>query len=661
MGKEFKTTIKVGMDSTGVNKSVTEINRQMRVLDSEFKNVSAQAKAFGNATQELQAKQDALTKKIELQGQKVSQLKEQYEKSVQEKGKDAKETQNLAIRYNNAEKSLAQMESALKQTTDKIKEQTDKTAQLQEKMKSLGDSAKEIGNKMNSVGDALIKFSAPIVAAGAGISKLAMDFESSMAKVSTIADEGQVAMQDLGDAIRTMSDESGKSTGELAEALYQTISAGVETKDSIGILTTATKMSIGGFTDTTTAIDGLTTVLNAYGLSVKDATKISDQMFKAQKFGKTDINQLSQSLGQLAPLANQAGMSTNELFGSVAALTKQGIQTNQAMTSMKAALSNIIKPSAEASEMAKQLGIDFSASALRSKGWEKFLGEVQRKTRGNTDEMATLFGSVAALNSVLALTSKEGSKQFNQAMLEMQNSAGATEEAFTKMADTTSHDWQQTTQRIKNSAEKAGQNLLPLIEGILNFLTPIAMILGNINPGLLQFIMIVGTMGMVIGGTLKTVGGISTSISNITGLLGTMNPAMMKTVGIIMLVVAALIALGAIIAVIMGRSKDLQSSVSSIGSSISSLQPPTLQQPSIPSYGVHGSHAKGLEYVPFDGYRAELHEGERVLTKRENKEYINGNIGKGDTYNFNVDVSQIDDLIKYAQMVKQSKQLARAY
>jgi len=30
--------------------------------------------------------------------------------------------------------------------------------------------------------------------------------------------------------------------------------------------------------------------------------------------------------------------------------------------------------------------------------------------------------------------------------------------------------------------------------------------------------------------------------------------------------------------------------------------------------GVDGSHAGGLNFVPFDGYRAELHRGERVLT-----------------------------------------------
>lgn len=37
--------------------------------------------------------------------------------------------------------------------------------------------------------------------------------------------------------------------------------------------------------------------------------------------------------------------------------------------------------------------------------------------------------------------------------------------------------------------------------------------------------------------------------------------------------------------------------------------------------GIDGSHANGLSYVPFDGYRADLHKGERVLTAAENKAY----------------------------------------
>ena len=53
-------------------------------------------------------------------------------------------------------------------------------------------------------------------------------------------------------------------------------------------------------------------------------------------------------------------------------------------------------------------------------------------------------------------------------------------------------------------------------------------------------------------------------------------------------------------------------------------------------YSYNGSHANGLTYVPYNGYIAQLHEGERVLTKQEARDYNNdkGSSGGGDIYNF---------------------------
>jgi hypothetical protein len=55
---------------------------------------------------------------------------------------------------------------------------------------------------------------------------------------------------------------------------------------------------------------------------------------------------------------------------------------------------------------------------------------------------------------------------------------------------------------------------------------------------------------------------------------------------------------------------------------------------------VDGSHASGLDYVPFDGYIAELHKGERVLTAKEAKKYPVGT-------NFNGDINIIVQGDKY--------------
>ena len=50
-----------------------------------------------------------------------------------------------------------------------------------------------------------------------------------------------------------------------------------------------------------------------------------------------------------------------------------------------------------------------------------------------------------------------------------------------------------------------------------------------------------------------------------------------------------------------------------------------------------GSHAGGLDYVPFDGYIAELHKGERILTAQEAREYSGG----GRVVNLNIQTNEL--------------------
>ena len=70
---------------------------------------------------------------------------------------------------------------------------------------------------------------------------------------------------------------------------------------------------------------------------------------------------------------------------------------------------------------------------------------------------------------------------------------------------------------------------------------------------------------------------------------------------------------------------------------------------------VNGSHADGLAYVPFDGYIAELHQGERVLTADENRAYNSGKAvggNGGDTFNF---YNTKPNPYEYARQMKKAK------
>lgn len=75
------------------------------------------------------------------------------------------------------------------------------------------------------------------------------------------------------------------------------------------------------------------------------------------------------------------------------------------------------------------------------------------------------------------------------------------------------------------------------------------------------------------------------------------------------------------------------------------------------SGSTNGSHASGLDYVPFDGYRATLHQGERVLTQEENKYYNNGYRSGGNTFNF-YSPEAIDAVTAAREFKKVQRQLA---
>ena len=88
-----------------------------------------------------------------------------------------------------------------------------------------------------------------------------------------------------------------------SEAVYSAISAGVDTAHAVEFVEKATRLAAGGFTESQTAVDVLTTALNAYGLSVAETERVSDILITTQNLGKTTVNELAASVGKVIPLS----------------------------------------------------------------------------------------------------------------------------------------------------------------------------------------------------------------------------------------------------------------------------------------------------------------------------------------------------------------------
>lgn len=343
----------------------------------------------------------------------------------------------------------------------------------------VGKDIQKTGKQISDVGSGLTgAATVPIAGVAVAAGKMALDFENSVAKVSTIADTAEVSLDDIRKQALEMSNSTGVAVTDILNSQYDAISAGASTADSLRLVEIAAKAAKGGFTDTGTALDGLTSVYNSFQGAV-DYQTIADQFMVAQNFGKTTFGELASSMGQVTPIANSLNISTDELLSSVAVLTKNGISTSQSVTGLKAAYSNILKPTADAKNAAKTLGLEFNAAHLKSVGWVGFLEEIKEKTGGDTDAMAKLFGSVEALNAVTVLAGS-GFSDVSTAMEMMENASGMTETAFQKML-TPMERCAIAVNKLKNTAIQAGERFVPVFEKIVGVIDKAANRLTNLS------------------------------------------------------------------------------------------------------------------------------------------------------------------------------------
>lgn len=300
----------------------------------------------------------------------------------------------------------------------------------------------------------------------------ARSFGKAMTEVRTIINDSETDINALSKEVLALSKATGKGPEDLAKSLFQAISAGIDAGEAMKFLEASTKLAVGGFAEVTEVVDLGTNVLNAYGLSASEMGRVSDIAFKAVEKGKTTISELAKSMGTVLPFAAQLEVSLEDLFAATATLTKGGIDTTNAVTFLKGALTAILKPSKEASKAAERLKIDFTASALKAKGLSKFLEEVKIATGGSSVELAKLFGNVRGLTAVLGLAGKQ-SEEFARIQKALADSAGATDLAFKKASESVGIQFDKALNELKVIGIEVGEEILPSVVRVLTVMLPL--------------------------------------------------------------------------------------------------------------------------------------------------------------------------------------------
>jgi len=425
---------------------------------------------------------------------------------------------------------------------------------VERSMKDMGGASEVAATKFQAAarsfkaGLKIFSAGAIIVAGFTVAAEAAGDFQGAMSEVSTLVDTSSTDMGFLNDAVKDLSKQYGASPVGTAKALYQTISAGVsDASEAMQLLDIANRTAIGGVTDVQTAVDGLTSLMNAYGLSVADAETLSDQMFLGMKAGKTTIAEISGVLGRVAPTASEFNVTTAEMIAGLSALTKTGMKTTQAATRLNGIFSQLThvttegkKAWAEMTAGTEHAGKAFDVTTFKSMGLTKFLAMVRDVTGGSTAELTKLFSSQEALQGILPLVGSQF-ESFSQIVGDMATPFGATTEAYDKMSTT----WNQKTKELSASFKVAmieiGDAVMPILqpilEGITGFLRllsalvahPVGKWIAGITVSLGLLLIVIGLTKMAVGGLRMAMfflslqmGGLVTGIKTFALILGLM-------------------------------------------------------------------------------------------------------------------------------------------
>lgn len=339
---------------------------------------------------------------------------------------------------------------------------------MQDKVKAAGQriasGAKTAAIAVGSVGLAS-------AGAAAALAKAGIQFDRQMSEVRTLL--GSVSDNEFArlkqDAL-DFAKNTGVAADEAVPALYQSISAGIPRENVFTFLETANKLAVGGVTTLETAVDGLTSVVNAYGEDTLNASQAADVMFTAVKLGKTTVDELSRSLFQVVPAATANAVEFEEVAAALAVMTQQGFPTSEATTRLRALMDQLGDSSkGVGAEIQKLTGQSFRA--FQESGGN--VGDLLTRLQGDMpiDDFKALFTSSEAASAALAIMADDG-KALSSAMGAMRQSTGAAETAFKTMDATVGNQLNKVITNLQTMVIDLGNRAMPIVKQAVDTLLP---------------------------------------------------------------------------------------------------------------------------------------------------------------------------------------------
>lgn len=556
---------KLSIDDSGVERSMAELARQMKVVQSEFQAASSRLGEHANSQEALRTKADSLNKQLEIQAQRIAKLKQQHQEAVAAKGADARETQNLETKLNKAVTQYNRMDAELKSTTAELQKQT---SAWQKATTVLDDAAKKmeaISRTMTQAGQGLsLMVTAPIVGAGVAAGKASVDFETAYTGVKKTVNATSEELERFRQEIRDMSKEMPASASEIAGVAEAAGQLGIKNDALMGFTKVMTNMGVATNMASEEAATSLARLANITQMPQTNFEKLGSTIVALGNNLATTESEITAMALRLAGAGHQVGMSEAQILGLAGALSSVGIEAeaggSAVSTVMSKMASAVMSGGKELDTLAQIAGM---TSKQFKEGFQRdaattivtFIEGLHRLSESGQNVFAILDKvGMSELRMRDALLRASGAGDLFRNSLKLSTEAWEENNALQNEADqryeTTASKMKMLGNRINDTAITLGDALVPALMAALESLDPL---LGTLEDGAKWFanldassqktILTILAMAAAAGPLLIIAGQLMTSISSLIPLVNGLGTAFMflatNPIGMIITGVAA--------------------------------------------------------------------------------------------------------------------------
>lgn len=401
---------------------------------------------------------------------------------------------------------LQQVNTAFRQVSRSGQTVAQQTQQITSIWGFAGKTANDALVSMRHTGFALMLLGNQINQSLKQVFTRAIDFESGMTKINTVAHVTEKQLKSMADTIVKVGVDTGKGLFDVQAAVNVFVQSGFDVKESMALIEPAAILAAGGYSLVSDSAQALQEILNAFSLSATNATDVTDILFKTVEEGNITIDNIVQGFGKLAAAGAAAGLSLEDVSSTVAIVSRIS-PPERAMTETAAFFDTFIGSTDDAKKAAAAFGIELSATYLKEKGLVTIIKQLSALTAEQREE---IFSETRARRAVNALV-ESGSRGLS-VYTAMQDRAGSSAGAFAKRQ----MDAEFQVSKLKSTIDAFSSKSMV---GFLDTLTPV---IAGINYLLERFVALTsetGSLGAAIGNMTSMFVGLTLAATTVAATL----------------------------------------------------------------------------------------------------------------------------------------------